>query len=212
MTVVLRSTDPRLARLEAEGWCHIGESWGARLRLGDPPDLAPFVLAVHRAEADGWIVQELGADRARELADLDGATAADYPITPATTHEPLTPRSAADLWHSGRRIFAAYRDDGVPPLAAATVVYADAAMVETDFTAVRRESRRRGLGAAVKAASILALASAGHRLFGTGGSRVNAASIRVNESLGYRIEERWLALEPPRGSPGHDRTTSGPGR
>jgi hypothetical protein len=57
--------------------------------------------------------------------------------------------------------------------------------------------RRRGLAVAVKAASILALADDGVRVFGTGGAAVNAGSIRMNEHLGYVIEERWFSLAPP---------------
>lgn len=51
---------------------------------------------------------------------------------------------------------------------------------------------------AVKAASIMALADDGVRVFGKGGAQVNAGSVRMNENLGYAIEERWLSLKLPR--------------
>ena len=57
--------------------------------------------------------------------------------------------------------------------------------------------RCRGLAVAVKSASIMALADDGVRIFGTGGARATAGSIRMNEHLGYSIEERWLSLAMP---------------
>ena len=64
-------------------------------------------------------------------------------------------------------------------------------------TSVDPSYRRLGLAVAVKAASIKALAADGIRNFGTGGAQSNAGSIRMNEHLGYVIEERWLSLAPP---------------
>jgi len=49
---------------------------------------------------------------------------------------------------------------------------------------------------AVKAASVLALAADGVRVFGTGGAGSNAASLGMNQAVGYRVTERWLTLDP----------------
>lgn len=57
--------------------------------------------------------------------------------------------------------------------------------------------RRRGLAAAVKAASVAAGVRAGHRLFGTGGAAVNAGSLAMNQAVGYEVTERWVTLVPP---------------
>jgi RimJ/RimL family protein N-acetyltransferase len=51
--------------------------------------------------------------------------------------------------------------------------------------------RGRGVGQAVKAASILTLLDAGITSFSTGGAAANARSIAANEALGYRLTERW---------------------
>ncbi|WP_158261899.1 hypothetical protein [Labedella gwakjiensis] len=45
-TETMMSTDPRRAGLESAGWRLIGESWGARLRLPDPPHLSMTLEAV----------------------------------------------------------------------------------------------------------------------------------------------------------------------
>ena len=68
---------------------------------------------------------------------------------------------------------------------------------ETECTSVHRSCRLSGLAFAVKAASVTALANDGVRIFGTGGAQINAGSIRMNEHLGYAIEERWLSLTMP---------------
>jgi hypothetical protein len=68
---------------------------------------------------------------------------------------------------------------------------------ETEFTSVARAYRRQGLSIAVKGASIVAFASEGASVFGTGGAAVNAASIAMNESLGYVLTERWISYETP---------------
>jgi len=84
-------------------------------------------------------------------------------------------------------------------LVALTVVDVDApgARAETDVTVVAPDHRSRGLGRAVKAASVLALLEAGIRTYRTGGSRDNAAIIAAGTALGYRIDEEWLTLHAP---------------
>lgn len=68
---------------------------------------------------------------------------------------------------------------------------------ETEFTSVSRAYRRQGLSSAVKGASLVALAAEGALVFGTGGAAVNAASIAMNESLGYVLTERWVSYANP---------------
>jgi hypothetical protein len=67
------------------------------------------------------------------------------------------------------------------------------------FTSVLAAYRRRGIGQAVKAQSILALYADGVRLFGTGGAALNDASLGANLALGYIVEERWRSYAPPAG-------------
>jgi GNAT superfamily N-acetyltransferase len=99
-----------------------------------------------------------------------------------------------ELWRSGHRFFGA---SDAEQLVAVSVIGVTAARAETEFTSVHRSYRRRGLAVAVKAASILALADDGIRTFGTGGAQVNSGSIRMNERLGYAIEELWFSLAMP---------------
>lgn len=70
--------------------------------------------------------------------------------------------------------------------------------VETDFTVVAGGWRGAGLGTAVNAASVLALASEGFVSFRTGGSAANPASIAANRAVGYALDEEWVTLVPPR--------------
>ena len=95
------------------------------------------------------------------------------------------------LWERGFRFFGAFLND---ELAAVTVIRAaENAYAETEFTSVAPDHRQHGLGAGVKAASILALAADGVRVFGTGGTQVNEASLAMNRAVGYVVEERWLS-------------------
>ncbi|WP_307041753.1 hypothetical protein [Agromyces ramosus] len=66
---------------------------------------------------------------------------------------------------------------------------------ETDFTVVDGAQRGLGLGAAVKATSVLALMNVGVEIFRTGGSADNAASLATNRSVGYIVDEQWVTLE-----------------
>lgn len=59
---------------------------------------------------------------------------------------------------------------------------------------VARDRRGQALAAAVKAASLLALARDGVAVVRTGGSEENRAILAVNASLGFRVDERWLTL------------------
>ncbi|WP_460511508.1 acetyltransferase [Frigoribacterium salinisoli] len=189
---VVRSDDPEARRLVDAGWRPVGESWGARLRLGEPPELAPLRALVARAVEAGWSVRELEAADDPAVVAHEAATRDDYPVTPATEPDVVTAEGLQELRAEGHRAFGAL--DARDALAAVTVVGRRPDRVETLWTSVRREHRRRGLAAAVKAASVVALAGEGARVFGTGGAQVNAAALAANARLGYLVEERWLSL------------------
>jgi len=188
---IVQSTDPRVPELVHSGYVVVGESWGARLRLGDPLELSALNAAVTAATQQGFLVRELDVGWAAQVTTLEALNYRDYPSTPATAVPHRDESDVLELWASGCRLFGAV-DDG--QLVALSVITVTAARAETEFTSVHPSYRRRGLAVAVKAASIRALAHGGARLFGTGGAQVNSGSIRMNEHLGYVIEERWLSF------------------
>ena len=188
--VALREDDPQRAVLEARGYKIVGQSWGARLEISDPPDLSVFLHAVSRVQAVGLTISELSVSASLDLQMLEQANHVDYPFTPATAHELLDSNSARALWQDGFRIFGAF-DRG--QLVGATVIKHSEGRAETEFTSVLRSHRGRGIGAGVKAASIVACAEDGARLFATGGAAVNEASLAVNLVLGYQVTERWYS-------------------
>lgn len=191
---IVQFTDPRAQQLMQAGYVVVGESWGARLRLSDPPDLSALNAVVVAATEQVFLIQELDASWAPQVTVLEALNYADYPYTPATEEPHRDESDVLELWRSGCRLFGAI-DDG--QLVAVSVISLTAARGETEFTSVHPAYRRRGLAVAVKAASITALAEDGVRIFGTGGAQVNTGSIRMNELLGYAIEERWLSLRMP---------------
>jgi hypothetical protein len=185
---VVRADDPRCAVLEAAGYTVVGESWGARLRDPDPVKLEQTVR-----RATGVDVRELGPSYAEALHALEKANEADYPYTPATQRTVGSLETIRDLWTTGR-VFGALEGD---KLVAATTISLTGTRGETGFTSVLTGYRRRGIGQAVKAQSILALYADGVRLFGTGGAALNDASLGANLALGYIVEERWRSYAPP---------------
>ena len=185
---IIRAEDPRCVAFEADGYVLVGESWGARLRLTEPPELMKISQAVTRAEESGITVQELPVEYADALYDLELANNADYPYTPATFQAPPERDAIRGLWHSGKRIFGAL-DGGV--LVAAAVGQILDGVGDNDFASVLKSHRGRGLGAAVAAASILTFAAEGVRVFSAGGAAVNAASLGLVQSMGFHVEERW---------------------
>ena len=191
---VVQFNDPRLQPLTEAGYVVVGESWGARLRLSDPPDLSVLSEAVVAATEQGFLIEELGPGWARQVTAWEASNHADYPYTPATAVPHRDESDVLELWKSRYRLFGAITDG---QLAAVSVISLTTARAETEFTSVHRSFRRRGLAVAVKAASITALADEGVRIFGTGGAQINAGSIRMNEHLGYAFEERWLSLTLP---------------
>jgi GNAT superfamily N-acetyltransferase len=192
--VVLREDDPRRADMESRGYTVVGQSWGARLELADAPDLSFFREAVSKAERAGISVSELPLTVSAELYDLERANTADYPYTPATSHDLLDAEATRDLWNNGFRVFGARHGH---LLVGATVIAREENHAETRFTSVLASHRGRGIGAAVKAASVIACAKDGARMFGTGGAAANEASLGVNQSLGYRITEHWYSYQAP---------------
>lgn len=55
----------------------------------------------------------------------------------------------------------------------------------------------RVFGAVVKAASIIAGANDGARVFRTGGAAANEARLGTNRALGYNITKRWYRCKAP---------------
>lgn len=192
MTIeIVRDDDPRIPALEAAGYRVVGESWAARLRN---PDREQLTSAVLRASAVGLVVRELDPSYAGALFELESANEKDYPYSPATHRVVGDLARIEALWTDGGRVFGAF--DG-SALVAATVMFAKPDRAETMFTSVLRDYRGRGIGQAVKAASILAFLADGFEVFGTGGAGINEASLGANRALGYVLEERWRTYAPP---------------
>ncbi|RII94084.1 GNAT family N-acetyltransferase [Clavibacter californiensis] len=196
--VIARSDDPRVARLREEGWIVNARSWGAQLDAADA-DPARLRALIDRVGPDA-VLRELAPEDVPRILALDAATLDDYPGGPATRHAGLTPVSAR-VPAPGRRGYGAF--DVAGALLAMTFVDLDPTgrAAETDVTVVEAAHRGRGLGAAVKAACVLALLGAGVTSFRTGGSSENAAIIAAGAALGYRIDEEWLTLEAPQVAP-----------
>jgi GNAT superfamily N-acetyltransferase len=186
--IVLPAQSPRRAELEAQGWTVAARSFGAQLDSDhiDRQRLSELVAAA------GESVRELGATDVDAVLELDAATIEDYPGSVATRHEPLDRRGATPS--ASRRAFGAFVRDS--DLVSMTFVDIDGPDAETAVTVVHRAWRGRGLGVAVKAASVLALAEDGVRRFRTGGSAENTAILRANDALGYVCDEEWITLEP----------------
>lgn len=187
--LVLRSDDPRARQVEEDGWECIATSWGARLTI-DPADTASLTRLRHLSDParfPGHTLREAGPGDIPQVLTLDALTAGDYPGGVATHHEPLDTAAARALLEQGR-LWGIWASD---LLVALTVTRTLNDRVETEFTTVHPEHRRRGLATAVKAASVLGHVEDGATLFGTGGADSNAASLAMNEAVGYQITERW---------------------
>jgi GNAT superfamily N-acetyltransferase len=189
---VLRSEDPAQDELIADGWVIESTSWGARLRV-DSAALRTLETLISTRREQGVDVEELAREDAAHIAALETTTFCDYPQTHATYREKLSGAEAAALFDEGR-VFGV-RQQGA--LIAVTATEERGDLVETHFTSVHPDHRRQGLATAVKAASVLAHASQGRAWFGTGGAGINAASIAMNQTVGYEITETWHTLVPP---------------
>ena len=189
---IIQAEDPRVADLEASGYRLVGESWGARLRLAEPPDLTKIERAVAKADVSGITIRELSVDYAGAVSELELANNADYPFTPATFQPPPERESIRGLWDSGKRVFGALDGDILVAVVVGQVVDGTG---DNDFASVLSTHRGRGLGAAVAAASIVAFAKEGVRVFTAGGAAVNAASLGLVRSIGFHVEEQWRSYE-----------------
>ncbi|HWD80559.1 MAG TPA: GNAT family N-acetyltransferase [Kribbella sp.] len=186
---IVRDDDPRCAELEAAGYRVVAESWAVRLY---DPDRDLLESAVRRATAGGLTIRELGPESARDLHTLETTNQPDYPDTPATHREVGDLAKIEALWPANR-VFGAF--DG-NRLVGATVIRNHDGYGDTAFTSVLAAYRRRGVGQAVKAASILAFLDIGITRFSTGGAAVNQASLQANQALGYQLTERWRTYAP----------------
>jgi RimJ/RimL family protein N-acetyltransferase len=187
-TTVLRADDPRVAELIGAGWRTTARSWAAQLDA-DRADRAALRRFVERVAP--IVVQELGDDDLPAILALDAATVTDYPGSVATQHEALTESSA--VLSSTRRAFGAWSPSG--DLVGTTYLDVDGDTVETAFTVIARDHRGRGIGTAVKAASVLALLDEDVVRFRTGGSADNPAIIAAGAAVGYLRDEEWVTLE-----------------
>ena len=119
---------------------------------------------------------------------MESANVNDYPQSAATRHEMPTIKRLNDMIHAGVRFWGVLVE-GRP--VAVTGLERVGQRWNTKFTSVLAEYRGRGLGAAVKAASIVVLFNEGARWFSTGGAASNEASLGANRTLGYVLEPTW---------------------
>jgi hypothetical protein len=150
---IVREDDPRCAELEAAGYTVVGLSWGAHLRLGEPPDLTSMTAAIVRAKARGLTCVELSDSHAQLIAQVDNASADDYPVTPATFHDPQTSESIAAAFGSGTRFWGGFIEG---ELVAITGVEPKGERWNTAFTSDLPAHRHLGFGTALKGTSIVA--------------------------------------------------------
>ncbi len=218
--IVLPADAPRRVELERRGWRVVARSFGAQLD-GDAVDRARLRSLVDRA---GLTVRALDDADVDAVLALDAATIGHYPGSVATRHEPFdreraTPsatRRGFGVWSGDDLVGMTFVDvlvggggaaagsaadsdaaAGSAAVSAATAGSAAASVsAETDVTVVAAGHRGRGIGTAVKAASVLALLDAGVTRFRTGGSADNPAIIAANAALGYVRDEEWVTLEP----------------
>ncbi|MBD8539745.1 acetyltransferase [Frigoribacterium sp. CFBP 8751] len=188
---VLRDHSPEAAALLGEGWTVAARSFGARLHTGDVD--RDHLRALATGKAADVTIRELGPLDVDAVLALDAQTLDDYPGSVATRHEPFDRSSATP--GPTRRAWGAFTPTG--RLVGLTVVDLDGPAAETDVTVVHSDHRGRGLAAAIKAASVLALLDAGVLRFRTGGSADNPAIVATNASLGYVVDEGWLTLVAP---------------
>jgi GNAT superfamily N-acetyltransferase len=186
--IIVREDDPRCSELETEGYEVVGYSWGANLRLDDSSDLAVLDARVRRVRSGGFTIRELTSDDLASVSEVEFANVNDYPQSAATRHEMPTLERLNDMIHAGVRFWGVFLETG---LVAVTGFERLDQRWNTTFTSVLAQYRGRGLGAAVKAVSILVLFNEGARWFSTGGAASNEASLGANRTLGYVLEPTW---------------------
>ena len=141
-----------------------------------------------KATRDGFTFRELGVEDLGFVVALELRTADDYPVTPATNHVAPTLDVLIQLLAEGARAWGAFTGD---ELIGVTLLKSRGERWNSEFTSVLPRFRGRGIGSAVKAASLVALFNDGHRWFSTGGAESNSASLGANLALGYVLEPRW---------------------
>lgn len=191
---IVRNDDPRCADLEGSGYILVAESWGARLRIGNDDEMSRFADAINRVLGIEILIEELSADYAVALFELELINNPDYPYTPATSRTLPSIESIRSLWSPENRIFGAL-SSGV--LIGALATSRQETLVELDFASILREHRGKGIGKALAAAAIIEWVQQGVYLFGTGGASVNEASLGTVKSLGFLVEERWRSYQSP---------------
>lgn len=184
----MREDDPRCAELEVEGYGVVSYSWGATLRIDDSSDLAMSAERVRRVRNEGFNICELSSTDLAKVREVEFANVNDYPQSAATHHEMPTLEHLTDMIRAGVRFWGAFLEGR---LVAVTSLDRKGERWNTEFTSVLAEYRGRGLGAAVKAASISTLFNEGVRWFSTGGAVSNEASLGANRTLGYVLEPTW---------------------
>ena len=196
---VLREDTAEAAALQDAGWTERSRSWGARLHLAYDADLTPYRDLVAAVEAHGVEVRVLGSADLPALRALDVEAAPRFPRTDGSFHTPLPEDLQARLEEEDGVAVGAFADG---ELIGFTLVFRTQGAEgehrwDVDRTAVAQRRGNRGVGKAVKAASVLATHARGGRVWGTGGAEVNTAALRMNEALGFELEPLWLALVPP---------------
>ncbi len=186
--VIVREDDSRCTELETEGYEVIGYSWGANLRFDDSSDLTLFDERVRRVRNEGFTIRELSSNELSGIAEVEFANVSDYPQSAATRHEMPTLVHLNDMTHAGVRFWGVLLKGR---LVAVTSLERLGQRWNTKFTSVLAEYRGRGIGVAVKAASISTLFNEGERWFSTGGAASNEASLGANKALGYVLEPAW---------------------
>jgi hypothetical protein len=205
---VVREDYPAVRRLEAAGYRVGWQSWAAHLHLDGPlagdafgdivDGTAHAVVEVGTAGEAGKISDgsEVGEDLQRREAAyrLYTRTIADFPWTPVTAPAEYDAEAFAKLL-AERRAFGAFENGSC--LALTVVERESDDDAETMFTVVAAEERGGGLAKLVKAVAIRTLAGEGVRTFGTGGADAgaNAASLRMNQALGYVLDPFWRTYE-----------------
>jgi hypothetical protein len=186
--VFVREDDPRCQELEGLGYTVTGYSWGANLRLDETSDVTALIERVVRVTRNGITIREVGVEDLGLVVALESRTADDYPVTFATNHLAPTLDLLIELLAEGARAWGAFTGDEV---IAVTLLKSRGERWNSEFTSVLSQFRGRGIGSAVKAASLVALFNDGHRWFSTGGAETNGASLGANLALGYVLEPRW---------------------
>ena len=186
--VFVQEDDPRCQELEELGYSITGYSWGANLRLDETSDVTTLIERVNKATRDGFSIRELDVEDLELVVALERRTADDYPVTLATNHVAPTLDMLIELLADGARAWGAFSGD---ELIAVTLAKSRGERWNSEFTSVLSQFRGRGIGSAVKSASVVALFNEGHRWFSTGGAESNGASLGANLALGYVLEPRW---------------------